>query len=121
MGSYFNNVDVFVFPTLEDIWGMVVLEAMLFGKPVLCSKFAGAKEMVVHSENGFIFDPHEPQELADYMQKFIREPELIEKMSNRSLQIIEPHNPQNIAKNLKQVVEVSQDLSSTTLDVPERQ
>jgi glycosyltransferase involved in cell wall biosynthesis len=36
LGAYFQQADVFVFPTFEDVWGMVVLEAMVFGKPVFC-------------------------------------------------------------------------------------
>lgn len=104
LGSYFENTDVFVFPTLEDIWGMVVLEAMLFGKPVLCSKWAGAKEMVIQGESGFIFNPYQPEELASYMQKFIQEPELAKKMGERSQEIIEPYNPQAIASNLSKIV-----------------
>ncbi|MGA7937963.1 MAG: glycosyltransferase family 4 protein, partial [Kovacikia sp.] len=37
IGSYFKSADVFVLPTLEDTWGVVTLEAMLLGKPILCS------------------------------------------------------------------------------------
>jgi glycosyltransferase involved in cell wall biosynthesis len=106
LGWYFENADAFVFPTLEDIWGMVVLEAMLFSKPILCSKWAGAKEMVSHGENGFIFDPFSPEELAGYMQKLIQEPELIQKMGERSQQLIQPHNPLAIASHLAKIVSI---------------
>jgi glycosyltransferase involved in cell wall biosynthesis len=104
LGSYFQAVDVFVFPTLEDIWGMVVLEAMLFGKPILCSRGSGAKEMIIPGENGFIFDPNQPQELAEYMQKVIQNPELMASMGERSQQLIAPHHPEAIASNLAQIL-----------------
>lgn len=65
LGKIFNAADVFIFPTLEDTWGMVVLEAMAFGKPVLCSEWAGAAEMVVDGENGYIIDPHHPAQVAE--------------------------------------------------------
>lgn len=108
LGAYFDNTDVFVFPTLEDIWGMVALEAMLFGKPVLCSKWAGAKEMVVHGENGFIFDPHHPEELAEYMEQLIKHPDLIKSMGERSQQLIQPYNPSAITSNLAKIVHTLQ-------------
>jgi len=104
LGSLFEAADVFVLPTLEDTWGMVVSEAMAFGKPVLCSKYAGARELVQHGVNGFVFDPYNVDELAGYMERFIREPELITKFGQRSREIIAPHTPEQAAKALATLV-----------------
>ena len=103
LGAYFNIADVFVFPTLEDIWGMVLLEAMAFGKPVICSQWAGAKEIVVAGENGYIFDPYHPEELAQLMSRFIDNPHLISTMGEKSQQLIAPHNPEAAANFLAEV------------------
>ena len=104
LSTYFINSDVFVFPTLEDTWGMVVLEAMSFGKPVLCSKWAGASEMIIESENGSAFDPYQPQTLISLMQRFIENPDLSIQMGEKSRQIIAPHTPKAVAKFLTEVV-----------------
>jgi glycosyltransferase involved in cell wall biosynthesis len=64
LGAYFEACDVFVLPTLTDTWATVIVKGMLFGKPILCSKYAGAKEMIQHGVNGFIFDPCNAEELA---------------------------------------------------------
>jgi glycosyltransferase involved in cell wall biosynthesis len=98
LGAYFNLADVFVFPTMEDTWGMVVLEAMAFGKPVLCSQWAGAKEMIVDGENGHLFDPNNTQELTDLMRQFIDNPNLIPLMGNKSRQLVDQHNPETAAQ-----------------------
>lgn len=94
LGSYFRHADVFVFPTLEDIWGMVVLEAMVLGKPVLCSQWAGSCEMVTDGKNGYVFDPNHPEELADAMQRLIQTPELIATMGQQSEQMVTAYTPQ---------------------------
>jgi glycosyltransferase involved in cell wall biosynthesis len=94
LGAYLRACDVFVLPTLEDIWAVVVSEAMAFGKPVLCSKFAGSRELVDPAVNGFIFDPYNPQELADYMARFIQQPELVAEFGARSKQKIAPYTPE---------------------------
>jgi glycosyltransferase involved in cell wall biosynthesis len=98
LGSYFQQADVFVFPTFEDVWGMVVPEAMVFGKPVLCSNGAASCELIVSGENGYIFEPSSAKELADKMQIFIDHPDLIESMGERSRQIISQKTPETAAK-----------------------
>ncbi|MGV0026189.1 glycosyltransferase family 4 protein [Phormidesmis priestleyi] len=104
LGSYFCNADVFILPTLEDTWGMVVLESMVFGKPVLCSNHAGAVEMVADGENGYVIDPNDSKQLADRMSQFIKDPDLAKKMGERSQQMIEKYEPESVAEFLTQVV-----------------
>jgi glycosyltransferase involved in cell wall biosynthesis len=103
LGPYFQQSDVFVFPTYEDVWGMVVLEAMVFGKPVLCSKGANSYEMVAPGENGYIFEPRNVEEVADGMQKFLENPDLISKMGQRSRELIAQYNPETAAHAFAEV------------------
>ncbi|MDA7742039.1 glycosyltransferase [Francisellaceae bacterium] len=55
--KYYKLSDIFIFPTMKDTFGFVVPEAMSAGLPVLCSKYAGASELIEDGINGFIFDP----------------------------------------------------------------
>ncbi len=55
MAGIYRSADVLVFPTLEDVWGLVVNEALWSGLPVLCSRWAGCAEEIVPQEN--VFDP----------------------------------------------------------------
>ncbi len=104
LGVYFQNADVFVFPTLEDTWGMVPLEAMVFGTAVLCSRWAGAAELVVDGESGYIFDPYKPEELAEKMRQFIDRPELIKIMGDRAKELIGKTNYQTAADGFIEVI-----------------
>ncbi|MGB5710944.1 MAG: glycosyltransferase family 4 protein [Waterburya sp.] len=105
LGAYFQSADVFVFPTLEDTWGLVTLEAMALGKPVICSEHAGTSEMVVEGENGYIINPERPEELAETMLRFIEQSDLIKNMGQKSQQIMEPHTPKTVSKFLAETVE----------------
>ena len=106
IGTYFHATDVFVFPTLEDTWGVVTLEAMLLGKPILCSTGAGTSELVVSGENGYVFAPEDAEQLATLMQKFFDESALIPKMGARSQQIMAQYTPVAAAQCLAEVAEL---------------
>ncbi len=54
LNTLYRAADVFIFPSMEDVWGLVVSEALWAGTPVLCSKYAGCAD-IVPEEN--IFDP----------------------------------------------------------------
>jgi len=103
LGGCYEACDAVVFPSLEDTWGMVVLEAMCLGRPVLCSKYAGSKEMIQDGENGFVFDPHQPEELADRMELLLRVPGLAERLGERAKEIISPYTARLAAQVLARV------------------
>jgi glycosyltransferase involved in cell wall biosynthesis len=62
MPSIYKSADILIFPTLEDVWGLVANEAILSGLPVLCSKYAGCANELFGPES--IFDPQDPQEFS---------------------------------------------------------
>jgi glycosyltransferase involved in cell wall biosynthesis len=100
MASCYRAADVLVFPTTEDVWGLALIEAMAFGLPVVCSKYAGAREMVEHEENGFIVDPRNVEVLARYMARFIQDRDLISRFGARSLARIAPFTSARAAEVL---------------------
>jgi len=55
--KYYKIADIFIFPTLSDQFGYVVLEALASNLPVLCSKYCGASSIVKNEYNGLIIDP----------------------------------------------------------------
>jgi glycosyltransferase involved in cell wall biosynthesis len=103
--NLFKQSDVFVLPTLEDTWGMVVLEAMSFAKAILCSRSAGAVELVSEGENGFCFDAKDSSHLAELMYRFIDLPALSLSMGAKSQQIMTRYSPEIAAHFLGKVVE----------------
>jgi glycosyltransferase involved in cell wall biosynthesis len=105
LGAYFQLADVFVFPTHDDIWGMVLTEAMAFGKPVICSTGAGAAEMVEEEANGFIYEPDRVDRLVQYMIRFLDTPKLIEFMGDRSAQIMLENTPESATACFVEAIE----------------
>jgi UDP-glucose:(heptosyl)LPS alpha-1,3-glucosyltransferase len=59
---YYRAVDAFIMLSAFDTFGMVVLEAMAAGLPVIVSGNVGAKDLVVEGENGFVVaDPQDSE------------------------------------------------------------
>ena len=113
LGAYYQASDAVILPSLEDTWGMVVLEAMSMGKPVLCSKHAGAKEMVQDGVNGFVIDPDNPAELAGRMELLLRVPGLAKRMGEKSQEILRPYTTRRAAEVLVEVATAGRQFSSS--------
>lgn len=56
--KYFKVSDLFIFPSLCDRFGYVVVEALCSGLPVICSKAAGASSIIVEASNGYVVEPN---------------------------------------------------------------
>lgn len=73
--------DAVVFPTLGDVHGLVVDEAMAAGKPVISSTAAGdISARIEQGTSGFIFPVGHQDELAKMMMHLMRDPELARSM-----------------------------------------
>jgi glycosyltransferase involved in cell wall biosynthesis len=105
LGAYFQFADVFIFPTYDDIWGMVLTEAMAFGKPVICSTGAGAVEMVDEGVNGFVYETDRVDRLAQHMIRFLNTPELIQTMGDRSTHIMLENTPKSATACFVEAIE----------------
>jgi glycosyltransferase involved in cell wall biosynthesis len=58
---------IFVFPPIED-FGMVAVEAMASGTPVMANRIGGSGESVQDGVGGALFDPHSPEEIRGAAQ-----------------------------------------------------
>ncbi len=66
MPGVYRSADLLVFPTLEDVWGLVANEAILSGVPVLCSDKAGCAPEIADPE--MIFDPENTEDFANHLE-----------------------------------------------------
>ena len=62
---------------------------MAMGRPIITTDAPGCRETVVDSRNGFLVPIKTIDELADAMEQFIKDPELIESMGKASRNLTE--------------------------------
>lgn len=73
-------MDIFIMPSRSETLGLVTIEAMASGKPVIATRSGGVPEIIDHNENGLLF-PHEDHvTLAEYMMKLHSDPGLCAKL-----------------------------------------
>jgi glycosyltransferase involved in cell wall biosynthesis len=75
--AVYREADVFAFPTLDDPFGIVLLEAAAAGLPLVASPYAGATgDLVRHGEQGFIVAPQDVEGMAEAFLALARDPAL---------------------------------------------
>ncbi|MBN8836630.1 MAG: glycosyltransferase family 4 protein [Sphingobacteriia bacterium] len=80
MPSLFLKHDVFVFPSFFDGFGLVILEAMACGLPVITTSATGGPDIIEHGKEGFIIEPGNEEQLKKAIQFFVDHPQQIEIM-----------------------------------------
>jgi glycosyltransferase involved in cell wall biosynthesis len=81
-----HDVDVLVLPSEAEGLGLVLLEAMAAGKPVVASAVGGIPEIVIDGETGFLVQPGSPGALAERICSLLEDPQLAARMGEHGLQ-----------------------------------
>jgi len=102
--KYYAISDVFIIPTLEDNWSLVVPEAMACGLPIACSIYNGCHPELVHKDNnGITFDPLDRESVTNALHYFHTVD--LKQFGKRSIEIEKDFNPHNTALNVLRAVE----------------
>jgi glycosyltransferase involved in cell wall biosynthesis len=77
--------DMFVLPSLTEGFGLVYLEAMQAGTPVIASSVSGASEVFRNGEEAFFVNPNDIQGLASTIEKIADNPEISARLRRKGL------------------------------------
>lgn len=106
--KHYADSDLFVLPTREDCFALVILEAICAGLPIVCSKYAdGAYDLIEDGENGFIVDPYQAKVFAEKMENLLKDEKLRLSMRKCSADVVEKFRFSNISKGYMAAIEES--------------
>jgi glycosyltransferase involved in cell wall biosynthesis len=74
LAAAYAVADAFIFPSRTETLGLVLLEAMAAGCPVIAARSGGIPDIVTDGQNGYLFDPHQAQSSIDATQKLFANP-----------------------------------------------
>jgi len=78
--------DVLVFPSLWDGFGLVILEAMSQGIPVIASTNTGGPDVITEGEDGYIVPIRSSEAIAEKLELLANDRELLDRMKNSALE-----------------------------------
>jgi glycosyltransferase involved in cell wall biosynthesis len=77
LAAAYGTTDVFVTPSIcFDTFGLVNLEAMEHGKPVVATSFGGSREVVVDGVTGYVANPFDLDDFSERVGRLLAEPAL---------------------------------------------
>jgi glycosyltransferase involved in cell wall biosynthesis len=76
LSAIIRSFDIFAFPSFGEGFGMVLLEAMAWGKPVVASDVIAIPEIVLDGVTGLLAPPHDPEKLASALVRLIKDENL---------------------------------------------
>lgn len=95
----YQQASVFVMPTREDCFGLVLLEALAAGVPIVTSKFAdGAYDTVEEGKTGWIINPYDSLEFASAIDKVLDDITFQENCYLYSRKLIQKFEYENVIK-----------------------
>lgn len=93
----YANCDVFCLPSLQEGFGIVFLEAMAAGKPVVACRETAAEELI-DPECGILVPPRQPPTLADALYRLLTDPASRARLGSRGPSRVERFAPRPIAQ-----------------------
>jgi len=82
-------MDMLVVASVVDSFGLVALEAMAVGTPVLALAEGGLPEIITHGQNGFLLESSEPERIAEGVEGILQNPSRLAEIREKGLRTIE--------------------------------
>jgi glycosyltransferase involved in cell wall biosynthesis len=115
-GKIFSEIDVCLSPSrIDEAFGMSVLEAASFGRPVICSSHGGLAEIVQHGVTGLLVEPGQPSRLAVAIETLVRNPDLLRDMGKAARRRAQTEF--SIAHLVDGFIDVFEDVQSRSHDI----
>lgn len=109
--KYYQIADLFLFLSREDIWGLVINEAMANGLPVISSdKCIAGLELI--KNNGYIVELNDIEYVSNIINKIVYDYSLLSEFAKNSLKIISKYTIENMASCVYDILDTTDTLDS---------
>ena len=102
---YYSAAQAVVVPSHYESFGMVALEALACGAPVVASEVGGLAYLIQDGVTGFTVPSDDPQALAEKLSILLRDRELREQMCNNAIEFVQNYSWRKIASRVAELYE----------------
>jgi len=99
ISPYYSSADIFALHTLHEGLGVVILEAMASGLPIITTKAGGTEDLVKNNENGFLVEINNPEEMSKKILYLLNNFKARIRMSRKSRQVVEERYSWDVIAN----------------------
>lgn len=103
IGQYMIESDIFVLPSLSEGFGIVLLEAMASGLPIVASNVGGIPSIIQNGVNGFLVDPKNSEKIAEKVLFLLNNEETMIKISQNNKKKVENYDWGKIIMQLENI------------------
>lgn len=97
---YYDASDLFVLPSSQENWGLVINEAMNFGLPIVTTEAVGCSDDLVNADNGYVVPPDDVNALASTLSNLLGDNQKRKELGKHSLEIIGDWNIEETADGI---------------------
>ena len=98
--THLAAADCFVLPSVKEGFGIVLLEAMAAGIPIIATKVGGVPDLIEHGKTGILVESRSPQKITEAIYRIYSNPELPKNLTKNARNNLEKYNWQNIAEKV---------------------
>jgi glycosyltransferase involved in cell wall biosynthesis len=98
--KYYRSCEMFVLPSNQEGFGIVLIEAMASGKPVVSTKCGGPTDFVVDGKNGLLVDTNDEKAMAEGIVELMRSRSVRDRMGKAGLKTSQNFDKQTVGKLL---------------------
>jgi glycosyltransferase involved in cell wall biosynthesis/2-polyprenyl-3-methyl-5-hydroxy-6-metoxy-1,4-benzoquinol methylase len=104
---WFDAFDLVVHASDDEPFGLVVLEGMALGKPVVASAAGGPREIIEHGRSGLLVPPRDEVRMANAIEEILSDPALAATLCNGARRRVKWFSEEKMAERLAAVVEAA--------------
>ena len=99
---YYASADIFCSPaTGAESFGIVLLEAMAAGNPIVASEIEGYQGLITHGQQGMLVPRRNPEALEQSLAYLIKNPDLRQRMGGQGLQMVQKYRWEAVAPRVE--------------------
>ena len=95
MEDFYEKCDLFVLPSIDEGFGMVVFEALACSLPVIVSTNVGAGDFINNGKEGFVVDTRNVQQIKDKIETLHSDRQLLQTMSAKAKETYDNYQTRN--------------------------